>query len=295
MPGGTFQNMFPAELPPYMRGKNLTTVAEAVGAQLDANAEQVLVGRMQSSVFAGGPTRSREGAARLADGRLIECEPFVLPVHSEQRDIRLYPTEGTLSKRIRLSRWRQIHAERGTHRGELHNLAPYFVDYFPVIPRMRIVHQSNEGTPSALWHTLDSDGTYSLHRSLTSNWNWDGVKAKKSRFWLIVYVDQLGFTQPVWDGAQEWDDGSIWDGLFTDLQIADIVALITEAKSAHSILWGVIFATDPASFDPTASIVVAGDGSSNLPGGNWGFTIDNSTGKPTRLQSATFAYDLGQG
>lgn len=289
MPGGLYQNMLPSLLPPWMRGPNCTTVAEAVGAQLDANAEQVLVGRLQSIVFAGGPTTSREGAARLADGRLIECEPFVLPLHAEQRGIQIYATESTLSKRIRLSQWRQIHAERGTHRGELRNLQPYFVAW-PALPRMRIVHQSNEATPSVLWHTLDPDGSYSVHRQLTSNWNWDGVKSKKTRFWLIIYVDQLGYTSPVWDGAQTWDGGSVWDGLFTDLQIADIVAMITEAKSAHSKLSGVIAATDPASFDPTAAIVINGDGTSTLPGGNWNYLVDPTTGKPTRLATARVLY-----
>jgi hypothetical protein len=294
MPGGLYQNMLPALLPPWMRGPNLTTLSEAVGVQFDANAEQVLVGRMQSSVYAGGPTATREGAGRLADGRLIECEPFVLPLHAEQRGIGLYPTESTLSKRIRLSRWRQIHAERGTHRGELRNIAPYFADW-TTVPKMRIVHQSNEGTPSTLWHTLDSDGAYSVHRELVSNWDWDGVPVKRSRFWLIIYVDGLGFSSPDWDGGEAWDGGAIWDGTFTAAQISDLVSLVTEAKSAHSTLWGIIAATDPASFDPTAAIVVDGAGWSSLPNGKWGYTIDLTTGLPTRLPTARFLYDLGQG
>lgn len=291
MPGGTFQNMFPALLPPYMRGPNLSTVAEAVGAQLDANAEQVLVGRLQSIVFAGGPTPSREGAARLADGRLIECEPFVLPVHSEQRGIAIYTTESTLSKRIRLSQWRQIHAERGTHRGELHNLAPYFATW-PSVPRMRIVHQTNDATPAAFWHTLDPDGTYSIHRQSPSNWNWDNQPTKKSRMWLIVYTDQLGFTEPTWDGGQTWNGGTIWDGGFSSAQISDVVAMVEEAHSGHSRLDGVIAATDPTSFDPTAAIVVNADGTSSHPDGKWNFVIDSNTGKPTRLSTARVLYDL---
>lgn len=292
MPGGLYQNLLPEQLPSFMRGANVSTVAESVGAQLDANAEQVLVGRMQSIVFAGGPTSSREGAARLADGRLIECEPFVLPVHSQQRDVAIYPTESVLSRRIRISRSRQIKAERGSHRGELRNLAPYFVEW-PSIPRMRIVHQTNEGTPTAWWHTLDPDGSYSLHRTHASNWNWSGEPTKAGRFWLIIYTDQLGFpTSPNWDGGQTWDGGSVWDGLFTAAQIADIVALIKEAKSGHSRLYGVIAATDPASFDPSASIVVNADGTSTLPNGNWNFVVDSMTGQPTRLSTARFLYDL---
>lgn len=291
MPGGFYQNLLPGLLPPWERGPNLSTVSEAVGAQLDANAEQVLVGRMQSTPFAGGPTASRAGAAQLADGRLIECEPFVLPIHSEQRGVKIYPTESILSQRIRLSRWKQIKRERGTHRGELRNLQPYFVEW-PDTPRMRIVHQNYDGPPSATWHTLDPDGTYSVHRQLISNWNWDGQAQKRSRFWLIIYTNRLGLTPPTWDGGSTWDDGSLWDGLFSSTQIADIVALITEAKSAHSILYGVIAATDPASFDPTSTLVVNGDGTSNLPGGNWNNIVDPTTGKPTRLSTAVFLYDL---
>lgn len=116
-----------------------------------------------------------------------------------------------------------------------------------------------------------------------------------SRWWAIIYTDALGLpAQDEWDGGQLWDGGSLWGGLLTSAQADDIVAGLRDAKSAHSMLWGVILATDPASFDPTATATTDPAGWTTLPVGNWGYVIDNVTGDPTRLPTAVFIYDLQQ-
>lgn len=159
-------------MPPWWTGPHIEDLLSSFGAQLDAMSEQSLVMRLQSNPFAGGANATRQGAARLADGRLIECEPFVLPVLADQKGIRLYPSEPTLSRRVRTSRALQLHAERGTHRGELQHLAPYFLP--GTAPTVRIFHQSGGASPSSTCHELSPAGVYTPTQSATSNWDWDG-------------------------------------------------------------------------------------------------------------------------
>lgn len=290
---GFFADTIHQFAPSWFQAPYMTTLMRAFAGELDVFEQRVFDGRRAAIPYAGG---SRVDSGVHA-GVLRQCDPDVLEWHARDRGIRLYDTEPEISKRVRLGSWRQLKRRRGSHQGEMRNLHPYFLDQ-PALPKMRIVHQSNHPTPVATWHTLDSAGVYSVHRATPSNWNWDDVPEKRARFWLIIYTDQLSVPSPaqnVWDGPQEWDGGSIWGGLLTRAQMDDIVSMIREAKAAHSVLWGVIFATDPASFDPASTLVVDPDGWSNLPNGKWGSVIDDDTGQPTRLPTAVFAYDLGQG
>ena len=253
--------------PSFLQQKNVGAFLEAVGLTLDGSVEQLAQGMRLSQP--------------------LRCDSSALPVLSYDRGIRTYATEPEASKRYRLSQFWQLRRQFGTHQGEMRNLQPFFLPYAPII---RIVHQSGDGV-TATWHTLAADGTYSVHQQEPSNWDWDSEVGKWSRFWVIVYVDDVGLpAQPTWDGGQLWDGGSVWGGLYTRAQILDMVGAIVDAKSAHSKLAGLIFATDPASFDPTATPATNPDGSTTLPTGNWGQIIDHTTGQPTRLQSAVFAY-----
>lgn len=258
----------------FLRGRNVGTLLESAGLTLDSARETL-----------------RQG---LALSRPLDCDRAALPTLARDRGIRLYASEPEASQRARLAQSKQLRRLFGTQLGELRNIQPFFLG-FPAVPTIRIVHQAGDGS-SATWHTLAPDGTYSVHRKVGSNWNWDGAIAKWSRAWCIIYVDQLGLpAQPTWDGGQNWDAGSVWDGLFGASAIADLVAGLTEAKAAHEAIWGLIFATDPDSFSPGSRISPAGGGRTTLPSGNWGFVVDPVTGLPTRLPSAYFAYDRGPG
>lgn len=286
---GTFQRLASTLGPYYINGPNVGRFRQAVALTLDDAAQTLWQGLNLSNP--------------------LTCDVSALPKLSVDRKIRLYPNEPELSKRYRLANWHQLRRQFGTQQGALRNLQPFFAQSIQGVlpnitlagaPMLRAVHQDGAGA-GATWHTLDSMGKYSVHRATPSNWNWDGVSGKWSRCWVIVYLPVTHAAQPVWDGGQFWDGGpyqdggDIWDGLFTADEYADMVAALTDAQAPHETYWGLIIATDPASFDPTASIVVNGDGTSNLPDGKWGFVIDNATGKPSRLASAVFPYDLGQG
>lgn len=227
--------------------------------------------------------------ARLAikAGNPLTCEEDALPWIAIDRRIRRYPTEPIQSHRLRLAQFRQLWRHAGSAYGQMLALQSYFLP--GAVPRIRIVHQCGDGS-NATWHTLDPDGTYSVHRATPSNWDWDGVPAKWSRYWVIIYTDGLSplVETITYDDGYGYDEGWIYDGLFTHAQIDDMVSIVNDFEPPHAVLWGLILATDPASFDP------AGSGA-GYPGGDWGYDIDMTTGLATRLESAVYSYDLGQG
>lgn len=270
---GTLQASISRLGPWFLQGPNLGALLESVGLTLDGAIEQLVAG------------------FRL--GQPLRADPSALPVLSRDRRIRIYATEPEESQRYRLSRFWPLRRQFGTHQGELRNVAPFFLSR-AAVPIMRIVHQAGDGS-SATWNTLDN--VFAVHRAAPSNWDWDGVWAKWSRWWAIIYTDALGLdAQWLWDGGDLWDGGQVWDGLLTSAEIDDIVAGLREAKSAHSILWGLILCTDPTSFDPTSAAVVNPDGSTTLPAGNWGLLVDPVTGNPTRgAPGMSVVYDLGPG
>ncbi len=265
----------------HLLGDRMITLGTAVGAQMDACADQAFAGRIQAIPFAGGANATRTGAAYSADGRLLECEPFVLPILAAQRGIRLWQTEPLLSQRVRVARWQQIRASFGRHEGQLRNLQPWWLP--GTLPTIRIVHQSNEGTPTATWHTLDPSGVYSVVKASPSNWNFDGAPSKSSRWWAVIYLPPGGSLGAAWDAGQPWDGGALW-GFAAQAAVADWIGMLLEAKGAGSRLAGV-WVTDlqpgddiPGhagrhAFDPTDTAIQDAAGWTSLPIGNWGSAV----------------------
>jgi hypothetical protein len=223
----------------------------------------------------------------LALSHPLRCDPSAFPTLSIDRTIRLYPSEPESSKRERLANWLQIHRRRGTHLGELLHSQPYFAPDHPV---MRIVHQDGAGD-SATWWSIAADGSLSEYKAEPSNWDYDGQTSKYSRFWVILYVPASLINLVSYDDGTLYDGGAVYDGVMT--QIArDITAMILESKSAHSQLQAYILATDPASFDPTATAVVSPEGWTTLPVSNWGAMISAPPiSVRTRLPTAVWIYE----
>jgi hypothetical protein len=257
--------------PWYIHGKNIGTFLEACGFALDQGLESLELG------------------LNLSNPKL--CDVSAFPALSKDRRIRLYPSEPEESKRARLAAWLQLHRQRGTHQGELRHAQPYFL---PDVPLMRIVHQSGHtdfASRRATWHTLDSNGVYTVHKVTPSNWNYDNQFTKWSRWWVIIYAPASlvsGLTH--WDDGSTWDGGQVYDGVLTQGAL-DIVQMFLEWHGAHSRPEAIILATDPASFDPTATAAFDPMGWSTLPVGNWGSPIIGGT--RTRPPSAVWLYEHG--
>lgn len=221
--------------------------------------------------------------------RPTQCEPDALPHLARDRGITLFATEPEASQRQRLTQWRRLHQGRGRPFGVLKHLQPYFLP--GAIPLLRIVSTSGGGLTT--WWTLHPDGSTTVYRAPSTNWNWDGHFSAYARYWVIVYLPGTTLDgDPGWGGST-WS-GSRWGGTPTAAQIADIVAIIEEWGTPAATLWGVVFARDPASFDPTSTAVGLPNGSTTLPNGSWGQGTDPATGKPTRLDTAAYVYDLGE-
>jgi len=293
----------------HLTGPQFAALWAAFGAQMDAGAEQTFAGRLQANPWAGGLDPQRTGAARASDGRLLECEPFVLPILAAQRGLRLYSSSATLANRYRLARWLQIRASFGTDEGKLRNLQSLFVGIpdgvggFLPLPTLRLFFQSNEGTPTSTCHTLDPEGLHTVVKADPSTWNFDNQPAKCSRFWVVVYlpVGYGGAWQ--WDGGDNWDAGQLWDAV-TAAAIADWVAALKEAKGAGSRLAGLfVTALQPSDdipgypgrhiFDPTDTAIQDPLGWTSLPIGNWGTPVYTSGpyfGHDTMIPYAALVY-----
>lgn len=292
---GVFTDTIYKFCPPWFLGPEMGKLLAGFAGTLDDMAERSFEGRRAAIPYAGG--------SKTDDGVLRECDEEVLDWHARDRGIRLYSTEPLLSKRVRLSRWRQLKKRRGSHLGELTNLQPFWLATpASVLPTMRIVHQDRSGTPTSTWHTIDPLGAYSVVKSVPSNWNYDGQADKRTRFWLIVHLPPGYSTGIVYDGPNRWDDGSIYDGV-TALAIRDLIDGVGESKAAHSLLGGIIATTlQPTDvipgvagthypFDPSDTAQTSAEGWTTLPIGNWGSMIDPDTGLPTRPPWASWLYD----
>lgn len=257
----------------WVRNKNLGTLLESVAFVEDQQVQDLYEG--------------------LRLGYPLDAEDSALETLAFDRQIQIFDTEPDESKRLRLAQFWNLHRQFGTHQGEMRNLAPYFL---PVQPLMRIVHQDGDGT-RATWHTLNTDGSYTIDKVEPSNWDYDGATDLWSRWWCILYYEALlPWLEPAeYDDGTQYDDGTLWDGGPSTDQIAAIVGALQGAQGVHSMLWGVIVTQDPDSFDPNSTSTTDPDGWTSLPVGNWGFTIDNGTGLPTRPPFASWIYDKGQG
>ena len=274
----------------------MRALVDAFAGELDNFRDRSVDGQRSAIPYAAG--------ARLADGRLIQCDADVLSWHARDRGISIYSSEPELSKRYRLSRWRQIKKRRGSPFGVFENLQPFWLaTQASALPTVRIVHQDNVGSPSAVWYTLTPAGAISVKRRITSNWNYDGAAAKWSRFWVVLHLPP-GYSSIVVydDGTTVYDGGAVYDGV-TALAIADIVSNIKEAKAAHSRLAGIIVTTlqptDPIPgvagthypFDPGDTAQTSAEGWTSLPVGNWASIVDPATGLPTRPPWASWLYE----
>ncbi len=289
----TYRVDMPADADPHMRGPLVSTLIGSVGAQLDNNAEAVLFGRLQSNPYAGTPP------ALLADGRPIQCEPFVLPILAEQRGIPLYATEGELSQRLRTADFWRLRAQRGTFPGIYRHVAPYFADAVALgfaYPAIDFVFQTNEAPPAAIWTRFPAGSpgslalpTHSIRRVSPSNFDYDARPTLRCRWWAFVRMTGAGFTPPITYGdGHTYGDGSVYGSggatPFTKARAADLAAMFFDWKSAADWLNGVALIWTAGAVDPTTSPTQDADGRWSLPNGanTWAGLIDPGTGKATR-------------
>jgi hypothetical protein len=260
---GALQQLVANVRPYFVSGPVLGGLTESHAIALDVLATNLEVGLLMSQP--------------------LRCDASALPDLAECRGIRRYPSESEKSHRQRLSRWWQLHRSRGTHRGELENLQPYFGADRPLI---RIVHQSGDGA-IATWHTINASGTYERTNTEPSNWNYDGRAEAWSRFWLIIYIPSAWIVSVSYNGTGRYGT-SQYAELLTQ-QARDASDLVKDWKAGHSRLAATIVC--PVGYmNPTDMAINTPSGWTTMPNGNWGAPL-TVNGHPTRPPWATWIYE----
>ncbi len=293
-----FDRTLKAFAPGFFAGANMSRLIESVGMVFDQHAQRVFDGRCAGNPYAGG--------SKTDDGILRQCEPEVLAEHAVDRGITLYPYEPTPSRRFRVSRYLELIRKKGSAEGAMLNAQPYFLGLTATLPMMRVVHQSNEATPSSTWSTLGAVsaasvlatgnlGPFTMTMRVPSNFNYDDRPDLWSRYFVFIYLDGTGLTPPnTYDDGHTYDDGAVYDaGSLTPQHCQDLVAMFKLWKAAHCWLGGVALVWDPAAVDPTATPTQDVTGWWSLPNGagTWASPYDPITHLGTRPPGVIWIYD----
>lgn len=301
-----FQQQIKAFAPPWFLRRWMGTFLEAVGKQLDQQAQRAFDGRRSAIPYAGtGPN-----AAVAANGQLLQCEIDVIPYHARDRDMLLFDEEGEASQRYRLSRFRQLHKRRGSHLGEMEHAQPFFLgpggamvdpSNVPYLPTMLIAHTSGISADFPVqvttWHKMSPSGVFTMKRADPGNFIWDDQADHDSRFWLFLLPPAQRAAPITYDGGATWDDGSVYDGAgFSAQAYRDLVNMIRGWDAAHSQLFGyfVVWGA-PSLVDPAGTPTQDADGWWSLPNQKWQYLADPGDGRATRPPYMETVYDVGLG
>lgn len=196
--------------------------------------------------------------------------PTALPYIGRDRRIIRGPLESDAAYAARLIEWLDLWRAAGN----AYALAKAFQAFLaPGRPRIRIV------TRSGFWWTLEPSGELTWHLATPNNWDWDSLTHPEraacwSDFWVIVYPPHFSTAGTWGDGGSLWGERKAFGQDTTTQNVETIRALIRQWKAAHARCVMVIFAYDPASFDP-ASL----PGAPGMPDGRWGsWSKENGVG-----------------
>lgn len=190
--------------------------------------------------------------------------PSALGAIGRDRVIRRGTSESDAGYALRLASWLDDWRLAGTAYALLHQIAGFLG---PAAPRLRLV---SSAAGVAIWYTLEPDGRFTVAKASPSNWDWDSAtnpiaSTLWARFFVVIYSDTGNpwHEAGLWAGGSTWGGGQLWGFTATPAQIADIKAILSDWRSAHSVCPWVIVAFDPAGFSPSGS-------GAGYPDGYWG-------------------------
>lgn len=272
---GLIEEVILNRMPRFMRGPNLGRLLKAFAAPLDGDVEAL-----------------RQG---LTFSNPLLCPRELLPEIARDRGLPMYPGEPEEATRLRLSRWLQLHRQRGSHEGAMRHAQPYFLGLGTALPTIRIVHQGGVG-PTANWHTLTPQGAYSKIRRYPSNFDFDGTGSTKwARWWVFIYMSGTGIAPPnTYDDGHAYNDGARYDcGGLSAQNLVDIPGLFTSWKRAGTWCGGVALVWDAGDVDPTGTPAQDASGWWSLPNGagTWARPYNPATHLATRPPRVQWIYD----
>lgn len=258
-----------------------------------------LVEAAYDGVFAGLPGQ-QDGLAELGGFPSLDG----LPLIGRDRGIRrgLRETPGSYAAALR--RWRASKRRAGTGFEILQQVRRVLG---PNPPRVRAV------ASSGVWHTIEPDGTLLLHTPEGTGfsytpagvpsalptpahpWDWDGAP-DLYRFWLIIYVPTTttglvdGDDGTLDDGTSFWGRGGLIGVRSSTALVEQLRGIVDEWAPEGVACPYIIFAFDPASFDPETPGPYPAAG---MPDGHWGRYGRDIGGTYVRARLATARYVRG--
>lgn len=237
----TFRDSVEASCPTWAQGWWLSRFIFALAIQFDAVVD------------------AAEMACKMRFASYAKTEvPTALPLIGADRGIRRGYLETRKSYAARLVKWRASRKIKGSPYAMMDQLAGYFAAFSV---RIRIVNNAG------VWRTREPDGTRLWHWESPTNWTWDTLGGSPdSRYYVIIYTDGLPFFEGIkWGSGRKWGAGGLYWGSMTGVGVGRAVKdIIEDWNPPNAQCDWVVWATDPASFDPTDPV-----GTPGLPFGDW--------------------------
>jgi hypothetical protein len=260
-----FRDRAPELLPEWLEAGEGLPTWWTVGLVIDAQLDKAYQG-----TYARFPTYAPPDALRyVSRDRLIVRGP------NEPPDVFA----------ARALRWLDDHRLRGGPWALMEQLRGYM---FPANVRIRTVDDRGN------WFTIARDGTRSYVLN-SGTWNWDSPVGRKTRFWVIVYPEEIApgrfipwGNDPVWGASASriWGDRALtWGTTATPAEVATVRQIIRTWKPAGTSCKNIIIAYDDSSFDP----------SSPEPDGDWNLWGTGGNGPRTSNRLSTARYWRGTG
>lgn len=187
--------------------------------------------------------------------------PTALPMIARSRGILRGQADTDATFAAKLIKW----LDKWAYAGSARQLAIEIHEYLGNAPMIRIIQRPKIGAGGiSRWETCSSTGVITVTNAA---WDWDSISNPEragnwSELFIVIYPTQWAF-------SGNWGDGRLWGARNSGIghratrQERDAVhALISQWKSAHTLIRSVIWTSDPTLFDPTAPLT--------CPDGTWG-------------------------
>lgn len=192
--------------------------------------------------------------------------PTALPYIGRSRGLIQGQGEANEDFAARLENWRDYWDLAGSAEVIARTIHEYLGNH----PRVRVVNRSGD------WVTVNADGT--VERTQAA-WDWDSVSHPERNdplapFWSEIFVivspSQWTVRPGDWGSFSFGDDGRGFGHLCSHGEVDAVKGLLSQWKSAHTLVRCVIWTTDDTLFDP--------DVPATCPDGTWGAWSYSPTG-----------------
>ena len=208
-----------------------------------------------------------------------QAVPDALPFLCQERGVRRGLGEPDSSLIARLHGWIPAHARKGSPFAMAEQIQAYLHGY-PVMVRV----YNNDGACAT--RTSSGVETFTQPGTPGTQWDWDGLTADWSRFWVVVYSDGGPWTQDLstWGSdSEKWGDTGTWGSDATQNNGANLKYFASAAGwgAPHAACQMIMISFDYAQFLPNGT---------DMPHGTWGkwYTLSGGVAVPSRAPTVLY-------